>query len=58
VFPVVRTYADTTPGSIVALTGSSGFVEVAQRDGDAARTLGVTRGAPVVLRAPASAPGA
>ena len=50
--PIVRTYADAAVGVLIALVGSSGFVEVAQRDGHAARTLGLTRGAPVTLRAP------
>ena len=48
---IARTYADASPGGIVALTGSSGFVEVALRDGHAARALGLARGARVVLRA-------
>jgi S-adenosylmethionine hydrolase len=50
--PIMRTYADAPVGELVALVGSSGFVEVAQRDGHAARALGVARGAPVTLRAP------
>lgn len=49
--PIVRTYADSPRGEIIALTGSSGFVEIAQRDGHAARSLGLERGTPVVLRA-------
>jgi len=49
--PIVRTYAEAAVGDLLALVGSSGFVEVAQRDGHAARTLGLTRGAPVTLRA-------
>lgn len=49
--PIVRTYADARPGDVVAVTGSSGFVEVAQRDGSAARALGLERGTPIVLRA-------
>ena len=49
--PIVRTYGDAAVGDLIALVGSSGFVEVAQRDGDAARTLGLKRGAPVTLRA-------
>ena len=35
----------------VAVVGSSGLVEVAVRDGDASRTLDLTRGSRVVLRA-------
>lgn len=53
VLPVSRTYGDAEPGGWIAVTGSSGLVEVAVRDGDAARTLGLARGARVVLR-PAS----
>jgi hypothetical protein len=49
---IVRTYADAPVGELVALVGSTGFVEVAQRDGHAARSLGLERGAPVTLRAP------
>jgi S-adenosylmethionine hydrolase len=45
-----RTYADTPAGGLVALTGSSGLVEVAVRDGSAAATLGLGRGALVTLR--------
>jgi S-adenosylmethionine hydrolase len=46
---VVRTYADAPPGELVALVGSTGLVEIARRDGSAARELGVGRGAPVIL---------
>jgi S-adenosylmethionine hydrolase len=46
----VRTYADAAVGDVVALVGSSGFVEIAQRDGSAARALEIARGTPVVLR--------
>jgi S-adenosylmethionine hydrolase len=52
--PIVRTYADAPTGDLIALVGSSGFVEIAQRDGSAARALELTRGTPVTLR-PASA---
>lgn len=48
--PVRRTYANVHTGALVALTGSSGLVEVAVREGSAARELGVGRGAPVLLR--------
>ena len=50
--PIARSYADVPPGEFVALIGSIGFVEVAQRDGRAADALGVARGTPVTLRAP------
>lgn len=49
-FPIVRAYADARSGEFLALVGSSGFVEVAQRDGNAARALDLRRGTPVVLR--------
>ena len=45
--PVQRTYADTPPGGVVALCGSSGLIEVAVRDGSAAKALGLERGARV-----------
>jgi len=51
---IVRTYADAQPGEIIAVVGSSGLVEVAQRDGSAARTLDIVRGTPVMLRAPSA----
>ncbi|NLE75154.1 MAG: SAM-dependent chlorinase/fluorinase [Chloroflexi bacterium] len=44
------TYAEAPPGDLLALTGSGGRVEIAQRDGHAAQTLGLGRGAPVVAR--------
>jgi S-adenosyl-L-methionine hydrolase (adenosine-forming) len=44
-----RTYADVATGDIVALVGSSGLVEIAIRDGSAARVLGAKRGDQVVL---------
>jgi S-adenosylmethionine hydrolase len=48
---VRRVYADAGPGEPVALAGSTGLLEVAVRDGSAALTLGLARGARVVLRA-------
>jgi S-adenosylmethionine hydrolase len=45
-----RTYADVPSGALLALVGSSGLVEIAVRDGSAARELAVGRGAPVLLR--------
>ena len=48
--PLARTYADVATGEAVALVGSSGLVEIAVRDGNAAATLGLERGAAVVLR--------
>jgi S-adenosylmethionine hydrolase len=49
---IMRAYADAPVGELVALIGSSGFVEVAQRDGSAAASLDIARGTPVVLRSP------
>ena len=48
--PVRRTYADVTPGMPLALSGSSGLVEIAVRDGNAAALLGLGRGGVVLLR--------
>lgn len=48
---VVRTYADVAPGELTAVVGSSGFIEIAVRDGHACALLNVKRGAAVVLRA-------
>ena len=47
---VRHTYSEVARGEPVAVTGSTGFIEIAVRDGDAARTLGITRGDKVVLR--------
>jgi hypothetical protein len=44
-----RAYADAAPGTPVALVGSSGLVEIALREGNAAATLGLARGSAVVL---------
>jgi len=50
VLPVARTYADAAPGALLALCGSTGLIEVAVRDGSAARELGLARGTPVIYR--------
>ena len=42
-----RTFGDVERGTLVALVGSGGTVEVAVRDGSAARLLGVGVGAEV-----------
>lgn len=47
--PVKTTYGDVGPGQPVALVGSSGRLEIAVRDGDARRVLGLDRGSRVVL---------
>ena len=54
--PLRRTYADVTSGALVALVGSSGLVELAVREGNAAAELGLRRGAAVVLVPPPGRP--
>jgi len=51
VVPIRRVYAEAEPGTPVAVVGSTGFIEIAVRDGDAAKELGISRGARVRLRA-------
>jgi len=49
--PGVRcTYADVEAGSVLALVGSSGYLELAVRQGSAARRLELNPGDPVALR--------
>lgn len=48
--PLRRTYVDVASGEAVALVGSSGLIEIAVRDGDAARSLGIARGTAVRVR--------
>jgi S-adenosylmethionine hydrolase len=50
---LARAYADAAPGVPVALVGSSGLVEIALREGNAAAQLGLRRGSEVVLEPPA-----
>jgi S-adenosylmethionine hydrolase len=45
--PVVRTYAEVPVGTRVGVIGSSGLLEVAVREGNAARELHLARGATV-----------
>ncbi|HEX9293480.1 MAG TPA: SAM-dependent chlorinase/fluorinase [Gemmatimonadales bacterium] len=45
--PLQRTFADVPSGHLVAFVGSGGTVEIAVRDGNATRTLGVGVGAEV-----------
>jgi S-adenosyl-L-methionine hydrolase (adenosine-forming) len=47
--PIRHTYSEVLQGEAVAVTGSSGFIEIAIRDGDAAATLGLRRGTEVTL---------
>jgi S-adenosylmethionine hydrolase len=43
------TYAEGGPGEAIGVVGSTGFIEIAVRDGSAATSLGLSRGARVVL---------
>jgi hypothetical protein len=45
--PLHRTFADVRRGELVAFTGSSGTIEIALRDGNAAKVLNVAVGATV-----------
>jgi S-adenosylmethionine hydrolase len=47
---VIRTYGDRPPGSLVAVIGSSGWVEIAVVNGDAARQLTAGAGTTVWFR--------
>lgn len=46
----VRTYADAVPGETVLLLSSSGYLEIAVVQGNAARKLGAGIGTPVVVK--------
>ncbi len=49
-FPLLRTYGDTPPGQYLALVNSFGVIEIARAENSAAEGLGLSRGAPVVVR--------
>jgi S-adenosylmethionine hydrolase len=49
-FPMLRTYGDARPGDYLALVNSFGVVEIARAENSAADGLGLSRGAPVVVR--------
>ncbi|HEY8054223.1 MAG TPA: SAM-dependent chlorinase/fluorinase [Steroidobacteraceae bacterium] len=49
-FPVLRTYGDARPGEYLALVNSFGVLEIARAEQSAAEGLGLSRGAPVVVR--------
>jgi S-adenosyl-L-methionine hydrolase (adenosine-forming) len=49
-FQLLRTYGDTRPGEYLALVNSFGVVEIARAEDSAAEGLGLSRGAPVVVR--------
>lgn len=50
VYPLRRTYGDVEPGTVLALVNSFGVIEIALAEGHAADRLGLSRGAPVVVR--------
>ncbi len=45
--PLLRTFGDVAPGHLVAFDGSGGTIEIAVRNGNAARLLGIGVGATV-----------
>jgi len=49
-FPLLRTYGDARPGEYLALVNSFGVVEIARAENSAAEGLGLSRGAPVIVR--------
>jgi S-adenosyl-L-methionine hydrolase (adenosine-forming) len=49
-FSMLRTYGETQPGEYLALVNSFGVIEIARAQGSAAEGLGLSRGAPVVVR--------
>jgi S-adenosyl-L-methionine hydrolase (adenosine-forming) len=49
-FPLLRTYGDARPGDYLALVNSFGVLEIARAENSAADGLGLSRGAPVVVR--------
>jgi hypothetical protein len=55
-WPMHRTYGDVQPGEYLALVNSFGVVEVARAEQSAADGLGLSRGAPVVVRDTAATP--
>jgi hypothetical protein len=50
VFALRRTYGDVRPGEYLALVNSFGVIEIALAEGSAGQGLGLSRGAPVVVR--------
>jgi S-adenosyl-L-methionine hydrolase (adenosine-forming) len=48
--PLRRTYGEAAIGAPIAIVGSSGLIELAVRDGSAARVLHLTRGSAVLFR--------
>jgi S-adenosylmethionine hydrolase len=56
-FPLHRTYGEVKPGEYLALVNSFGVLEIARAEQSAAEGLGLSRGAPVEVRAARSAAG-
>jgi S-adenosylmethionine hydrolase len=50
VLTIGRTYADAVEGAHLAVIGAFGVVEIARRNGDASKTLGIGRGERVTVR--------
>jgi S-adenosyl-L-methionine hydrolase (adenosine-forming) len=50
--PIGRTYSDAEPGTLIAVTGSRGYLEISLRDGNASRALGMKLGDEVILDTP------
>jgi len=48
--PLRRSYADVPVGEAIALVGSTGLIEIAVREGNGAKAMGLERGSVVVLR--------
>lgn len=48
---ISRTFGDIDPGELVAYVGSSGYLEIAVREGDAAGHLGLDVGDPIQIEA-------
>lgn len=55
-WPLSRTYGDVQPGQYLALVNSFGVIEIARAEQSAADGLGLSRGAPVVVRDTARVP--
>jgi hypothetical protein len=49
-FELRRTYGDVQPGEYLALINSFGVIEIARAEQSAADGLGLSRGAPVIVR--------
>lgn len=47
---MLSTYGRAKPGELLALINSFGVIEIAKSEGNAAETMGIDRGAPVVVR--------